>query len=138
MSTKLRISFLFNLVLLTIFCLSILLLGGGNNLAGTGGDEVENTSLFVSGRLPTITPGAVLPSNPEDEFVQTSRRIIIKSATLTIVVKNPSSKLDEITLWTESSGGWIVSSVTSGTEEDQTVYLKIRVPAERFQEAVTL
>jgi hypothetical protein len=139
-SNKLRLSVVINLVFLMVFCLVILASGGGvqfqNASEGLSNDEVQ-TSLLVSGRLPTGTPN-VSSSNPQDEFVQTSRRIIIKSAILTIEVKEPTPKLDEITAWTEASGGWIVSSTTLGTEDNITISLKIRVPAERFQEAVTL
>ena len=73
--------------------------------------------------------------------VQSTERMVIKNANLSIVVDDPSNSLDKISAMADEMGGFVVSAnlYTSQTESGQEVprgAITIRVPAERLNEAL--
>lgn len=69
-------------------------------------------------------------------------RIILKSATLTIIVTDPASTVNELAAMAEAMGGWVVSSSTYSSAgpnntEITNGSITIRVPAERLNEALS-
>jgi hypothetical protein len=68
-------------------------------------------------------------------------RLVIRNATLTLVVDDPDAKLQEISALAEEFGGWVVSAnaYRSGTGEEARVTsasINIRVVADRLDEAL--
>jgi hypothetical protein len=68
-------------------------------------------------------------------------RLVIKNADLSIVVTDPSKKMDAISKMAEEMGGWVVSSNVYQTQtvnnvEVQEGTIAIRVPAEKLDEAL--
>lgn len=68
-------------------------------------------------------------------------RLVIRNATLTLVVDDPGAKLDEISALAETYGGWVVSAnaYRSGTGEESRVTsaaITVRVVADRLNEAL--
>ncbi len=89
------------------------------------------------------------PMAPESEFRAVDStdsgsvvRMVIKNATLSIVVVDPAAAMDEIVSMAEKMGGFVVSSnlwqttLGSGVVVDQ-ASINIRVPAERLDEALS-
>lgn len=70
------------------------------------------------------------------------QRVILKTASLSLIVDSAESALASITSMTDEMGGWVVSSTTSmvtmadGTEVARGS-ITIRIPAERLDEALT-
>ncbi len=73
--------------------------------------------------------------------VPEAKRIVIKNATLSIVVNDPAEKMDKITAMAEEMGGYVVSAnlyqtqLESGIEVPR-ASITVRVPAERLNEAL--
>lgn len=69
-------------------------------------------------------------------------RMVIKNASLSLVVRNPSESLDAITTLANAFGGFVVSSSTSQASVDAVGnkimrgYISIRVPVARLDEAL--
>lgn len=70
------------------------------------------------------------------------QRVILKTASLSLIVDSAEAALTSITSMTDEMGGWVVSSTTSmvtmadGTEVARGS-ITIRIPAERLDEALT-
>jgi hypothetical protein len=76
---------------------------------------------------------------PNDQDV---KRIVLKNATLVIVVDDVDAKMQSINDLSNSFGGWIVSANTTraninGKNQVQSASITIRVPAARLDEAMT-
>lgn len=77
----------------------------------------------------------------EEEFAGASERIVIKNGDVSIAVKDPAESMDVIREMADDMGGYVVSSnlyqarLESGQEVPQG-NITIRVPAERFREAL--
>jgi hypothetical protein len=74
--------------------------------------------------------------------VQTQDRLVIENADLAIVVKDPKSRMAEITALANEMGGYVVSSnlyqsFTSFGMEVPEASIVIRVPADKLDEALT-
>jgi len=63
-------------------------------------------------------------------------RLVIKTGTINMVVKDISSSVKNIIQYTESKGGWVVSSRITEREEIPSGSITVRVPAEIFDEAM--
>ena len=72
---------------------------------------------------------AVLPSTSEE-------RMIVRSGDMSLVVEDVVGARDEIARLAVSSGGYVVSSRISGEEEDMRGNISIRVPDDRFEDAL--
>ena len=77
----------------------------------------------------TTVTGA-LPASSEE-------RMIVRSGDISLVVEDVVTVRDEIAQLTGSLGGYVVSSRISGEEPDRTGRISIRVPDEKFDEALT-
>lgn len=76
-----------------------------------------------------------------DSPVVTANRIVIRNASLTIVVKDPAQAMGVVSRMAETMGGFVVSSehyktYTSNGVEVPEATLTVRVPAERLNEAM--
>lgn len=119
--------------------LSLLLAACGQAMApATGSDE------FIQ---PSVSGGVVSsPAYEEADFnfnrqEQTSERLVIKNADLSLVVNDPADSMDRISRMAEELGGFVVTAnlyhrqLESGLEVPQAT-ITIRVPAERLNEAL--
>ncbi len=93
--------------------------------------------------LPVIdTDASSVVDVRQDITAQTvEQRIVLKDATLQIVVENVAATLDSITKLAEDMGGWVISSNTSKSSyasANDTVIgsIAIRVPAAQFTTAI--
>jgi len=104
---------------------------------------------FASDEVAYEREESVAPMPSEGEFRAADstssvavERMVIKNASLSIVVIDPALVLDEIVSMAESMGGFVVSSnlwqttLSNGATVDQ-ASINIRVPAERLDEALT-
>lgn len=64
-----------------------------------------------------------------------TERIILRSASLSLVVDDPRDSLENIIQLTAEIGGWVVNS-TARTGDNATVSVQIRVPAEQLDEVL--
>lgn len=77
----------------------------------------------------------------EEEFALAGERIVIKNGDISVAVKDPAESMEAIRAMAEDMGGYVVSSnlyqarLESGQEVPQG-NITIRVPAERFREAL--
>jgi hypothetical protein len=98
--------------------------------APMGGDEVI---------LDGIVNVAQEDQTPALEPVQT--RIVLKNASLTLVVNDATESLNQVTELAENSGGWVVTSNTnkvrtSGGEEVTQGTITVRVPSESLTDTL--
>ena len=63
-------------------------------------------------------------------------RKIIKTGYLTLVVKDVEQSLDEIAAIASKLGGFVVNSSKSGNEDSVRGNMSIRIPAEKYNEAI--
>jgi hypothetical protein len=90
-----------------------------NTGGGGGGIRQEQAE-------PIVTPGA---------------RVVIRDATLGLIVADPETRIDEIAVLAEEIGGWVVTSNVSGFtnvrgEPATRGSVTVRVPAERLDETL--
>lgn len=64
-------------------------------------------------------------------------RLVIKTGTMNMVVKDIKDSIEKIVKYTEERGGWVVSSSLTEMETVPSGFITIRVPAENFDEALT-
>lgn len=92
---------------------------------------------------PAAAPAASTGSQSGLDNASDVKRIVIKNATLSIIVKDPAASMDSIAKMAEGMGGYIVNSnihkiqTRDGLEVPQ-AEISIRVPAEQLTEAVRL
>ncbi len=109
-------------------------------------EEAYGGGYVESERLALEAPAADYASAPvEVEFssgsAPTVERMVIKNASLSIVVADPARTLEEIVSLAEEMGGFVVSSqlwqttLQNGTTVDQ-ASITVRVPVERLDEAL--
>ncbi|BCX04256.1 MAG: hypothetical protein KatS3mg053_2194 [Candidatus Roseilinea sp.] len=83
-----------------------------------------------AGRAPSESPDSAA-----DQAVQ--QRLIIRTADLTIVVKDTQAQMDALVKLAEEFGGFVVSSSTSRVRDNALQgYITLRVDATRFDEAM--
>lgn len=102
--------------------------------------EMSSTSIALSNQQ-VVAQLQATQSAPADAQQPTQTRIIIRNATLRIVVSDTEAMLDEIAALAEEFGGWIVNSnisrvTTPSREEAVRGTINIRVMAERLAEAL--
>ncbi len=105
-----------------------------------GGGYVESETIALE------APVAEFASAPAEadfarESLPTTERLVIKNASLSIVVADPARTLDEIVSMAEEMGGFVVSSqlwqttLRNGATVDQ-ASITMRVPVEKLDEAL--
>ncbi len=80
------------------------------------------------GRGEAVAPGA-LPSTEE--------RMIVRTGNMSLVVADVNSARDEVAQLAVGFGGYVVSSHISGEEQDLAGSIAIRVPDDKFDQALT-
>ena len=73
-------------------------------------------------------PAALLPTTEE--------RMIVRTGEMFLVVEDVTQACDEIAQLTTSHNGYVVSSRISGEEEEMRGWISIRVPDEKFDQAL--
>jgi hypothetical protein len=90
--------------------------------------------------------GGLMDADRQDEVVQQPvsgvNRVVLKNATLSIVVDEPETKIGEIAVMAEEMGGWVVTSNSYNTTHASGATLTqgsitVRAPAERLNEAMS-
>ena len=95
--------------------------------------------------MPMPAPSAVMP--PREEVVyketgagalpSTEERMIVRTGEMSLVVEAVVDAQDEIAQLAVRLDGYVVSTRISGEEQDMRGWISIRVPAERFEQALT-
>jgi len=63
-------------------------------------------------------------------------RLVIKTGTMNMVVKNIKDSIEKIIKYTQEKGGWVVSSSLTELETIPSGFVTVRVPSENFDEAM--
>jgi hypothetical protein len=106
-----------------------------------GADEARGRGGASTGFSPPAATAA-----PEiaarDGDATTTERLVIKNASLSLVVKDPAASVDSISALADGLGGFVVSSNVYQTSTDATgnkimrAQISIRVPADKFLQAI--
>ncbi|MFQ3663255.1 MAG: DUF4349 domain-containing protein [Chloroflexaceae bacterium] len=96
--------------------------------------------------IPTAGPAAIEPAYSQERTSAGASdsaaqpgfpRLVIKTATLSIEVENVAEAEARISARAQELGGYVVSLQTDGTETERTAVITFRVPARRFDEALS-
>ncbi|PIS39050.1 MAG: hypothetical protein COT34_00595 [Candidatus Nealsonbacteria bacterium CG08_land_8_20_14_0_20_43_11] len=112
------------IVIVGLVALSIILtsLSGARQRADIG-LQAPLTTEKQAGEVKQITP-------------EGTSRLVIRTGTINIVVKNITDSVKSIVQYTENKGGWIVLSGVTEQKEIPSGSVTVRVPAEIFDEAM--
>jgi hypothetical protein len=80
--------------------------------------------------------GAPAAAGP-DQAQQQIDRLVIKTADLSLQVENVREAEAAVRARVQALGGYVVKSVNSGSDENMTAQIDFRVPAQRFDEALS-
>lgn len=115
---------------------------GGATTASSGGDTAAMPSSEESAAYdrdaPTLasSAGAAAPGGPAQPVVDLLGRKVIRSGTLDLEVESVAESYDRVSALATSLGGYVAEASFSGAEESRNARLVIRVPAERYDQAV--
>jgi hypothetical protein len=126
--------------------ISALVLNNSNqsSLANRTAVAVLATNTAVQNQIYATGTAKVFKSAPGDQkiaFQPTPQRLVIKNASVTLVVDDPNTAIASISQMAEKLGGWVIDSKTSkitvrsGIETTQGS-INIRIPAQHFTEAL--
>lgn len=115
----------------------------GTGYYGAGGANPASAEEFDSSRAAEAPAGLLYNTQQTqpDAFKPDQKRMVIKNADLTIVVTDPTAKMQAISQLAESVGGYVVSSnkgqsyIADGTKVPEGSIL-IRVPQEKLAEVL--
>lgn len=109
--------------------LSIILvsLSGARNRASTPSTQISSTPSGLTEPLWKEMSGEM--------NAQETLRLVIKTGTISMVVKDINGTVKNISQYAESKGGWVVSSNITGGEQTPSGNIVVRVPATNFDEA---
>jgi len=82
-------------------------------------------------REPIVLPSPTITIPPAEE------RMIVRTGDMSLIVGDVVKTRDEIVQLAVRLGGWVVESNIYGEEEEKTGYISIRVPADKFDQAIT-
>jgi hypothetical protein len=82
-------------------------------------------------REPIVLPSPTITIPPAEE------RMIVRTGDMSLIVEDVVKTRDEIVQLAVRLGGWVVESNIYGEEEEKTGYISIRVPADKFDQAIT-
>lgn len=102
--------------------------------AAASGAAAESAAMDATGNR------LVLPQEPQAAPVaqaQQNERMVIKTAQLQLEVASVDQAESTVRAKVEAMGGYIVQSQSVGSDEDRTITLTFRVPAARFEEALS-
>lgn len=135
---------MFNRILFSLSVLTLLSASCGSAMAPEPGRAVmvdEFTEMEAQEPLAGASAMENASFDIQDQTIGTRERIVIKNASLSIVVKEPNKTMDVIGKMAEEMGGFIVSAnlyqtrLGSGVEVPR-ASITIRVPAEQLDEAI--
>ncbi|MBI5876239.1 MAG: DUF4349 domain-containing protein [Chloroflexi bacterium] len=88
--------------------------------------------------LPSNAPAqAPAPGQPSTGSAAVSDRLIIKTATIALIVKNTEQAFDSIKTQTAAFGGFVSDSSTVRIDKDRVrITATVRVPADKYDEAI--
>lgn len=92
-----------------------------------GGARAEAVSALQLSSLGSSTPAG----DSSDD------RQLVRTASMELIVRNPSASLERVRQLAENAGGFLVSSQVTGGQDANVGSLTIRVPAPRFEEVRT-
>jgi hypothetical protein len=133
----------------------ILLLAAVLALAACGGQSAGSPAPTMDVEAPAAAPqegapggGAALEeargedavsnaADPSQAQQPAGQRLVIKNATVTIQVESVSGAEASLRQRAEQLGGYVVSVQTYGSDADMTTTVTFRVPADRFEEALS-
>lgn len=138
------------LVMIAVIVLSACAPASKNEVGKTV--EMPAGAPSFQGAMP-IAPAAPAPAQPARDAAESSfagsggdtaalDRLVIKNATLSIVVPDPAVSMDAVAKLADEMGGWVVTSnlykitTNEGIETPQ-ASISIRIPADRLTEALT-
>ncbi len=108
----------------------------GTDYPGMGTPTAMPTAMPTSVKFAsTSTAGG----SGAESVTPTARKLVIKNGSLSIVAQDVRAKASKITSMAEELGGWVVNSRLSTVNDDLNrvvATINIRVPAERFDEAL--
>ena len=84
-----------------------------------------------------MPPQSPPPPSPEEAVYEGEERMIIRTGEVSLVVDDVIEAMDEIAQVVEELGGYVVSSRVSGEEKDMRGRISFRVPADKFDLALT-
>jgi len=134
------------LVLLSVIILTACA-PAASNLVGKSAEMPASEPPVFQGAMP-IAPASPEREGLEDSFTSsdatgaTIDRLVIKNASLSIVVPDPAVSMDAVARLADEMGGWVVSSnlykitTNEGIETPQ-ASISIRIPADQLNEALT-
>ena len=106
-----------------------------------GADQAESRGGASTGFAPpAATAAPELGARASD--ATTTERLVIKNATLSLVVKDPAASVDSISTLADGLGGFVVSSNVYQTSTDAAgnkimrAQISIRIPADKFLPAI--
>lgn len=102
-------------------------------------------STYAPRKMASLMDARIGPSNSEgyeDRDAMTVNAIsavsqdrkMIRTSAVEMVVKNPKETSEKIRLLAEQAGGFLVSAETSGTENEPSASLTVRIPIEKFDQ----
>jgi hypothetical protein len=116
-----------------------LLLTGLNGCAGEGQYETmpfpEPAPAPVPERTKPAAPGMEEPSWGGDAAIPTER-MIVRNGDISLMVEDVVNARDEIEQLAAGVGGWVVNSNIYGEEEEMRGWISIRVPSDKFDQAL--
>ena len=135
-----RISFLMILAALLLSACSPAATPAPSAAGGQAGGKGSGADNFAA------PPGGTTASQPASgaraSDATTADRLVVKNATLTLVVKDPAASVDSISTLADGLGGFVVSSNVSQASTDSAgnkimrAQIVIRVPADKFLPAI--
>jgi len=123
-----------------MICLAVLLIFFGLALISVGGARKAYTpeiALKTTGLLPEIQLGEKEKEISEQPSPETLSRLVIRTGTMNMVVKDIKDSINKIIKYAQDKGGWVVNSSLTEVETVPSGFVTIRVPSENFDEALT-
>ena len=126
------------LVMMTVLPVT-LLLTGLNGCAGEGEYEAmpfpEPAPAPVREGTKPAAPGMEEPSSGGDVAIPTER-MIVRNGDISLMVEDVVNARDDIEQLAAGVGGWVVNSNIYGEEEEMRGWISIRVPSDKFDQAL--
>ncbi len=133
-------------LLISLFLIAALLVGACGAAAATPPAKYESRTDTTTAGAPggkAVPPTGAMPApaqSPAQDQSGTaavSDRLIIKTATLSITVKDAEAALESVKAQTAALGGFISNSSTSRIDKDRVrVTVTVRVPADKYDDAL--
>lgn len=115
--------------------------GGGSDTGGSAGYEAQAGPASSAGAQPEAEQARVdvagQQSQAQPNAQAPGQRLVIKTATLQMVVDDVSAAEQLVRKLADTREGFVLSSQASGENDRRTATIAFKVPAQRFDEALT-